>query len=307
MESMFTALGKYNSPVHENYLTEAFVYVLKYMLIQERRLGKEVLSRLCYGDRLDAFEHDSEVALVTQKDAGGGSGRPDITIITPSKLIYVEVKHDSGLGERQLGRYREALRNNTPAGHEGRLVLLTRFPESTDGQDGNPEAFARWQEVHRWFAAAPVDDAVVRFLVQQFCLYLEEKAMSLNKVSRDYVDGLSAFRSLMGLIAAALERNGLTKLRNSAGQDWQGFYVGKHDNDKFGAFVYYSNPTVVVYEIARNTSVIFHKELDLDANGFYQGDVDMQLECLSGFFRRSHSEALLQAGLRPTELKPLRK
>jgi len=122
-ENIFSALAKYNSACDENYLTEAFVFVLNHLLNEDREHGLGILSLLCINGEDFAFDRDESISISTQEVTQYGT--PDIKISSPNKLIYVEVKHDSGLERTQIDRYNKALElSNAEIKH---VVLLTRF------------------------------------------------------------------------------------------------------------------------------------------------------------------------------------
>ena len=94
--NIFSALAKYNSAIDENYLTEAFVFIINSLLEQDLPLGLEILTRLCVKDNEFAFNIDKAISVSTQETTEQGT--PGIKVSSPDKLIYIEVKHDSPLG-----------------------------------------------------------------------------------------------------------------------------------------------------------------------------------------------------------------
>ena len=89
-ENIFSALAKYNSAEDENYLTEAFVFVLNSLLIRECAVGCEILTKLCTENKEFSFDPDEVISLSTQETTE--QGRPDIKVASTDKLIYIEVK-----------------------------------------------------------------------------------------------------------------------------------------------------------------------------------------------------------------------
>ena len=122
-ENIFSALAKYNPAADENYLTEAFVFLINALLQQERSVGLEILTQLCVQNNEFSFDVDEDISVSTQETTE--QGRPDIKVSSLDKLIYIEVKHDSPLGHRQLERYKKALGSSNAAIKH--VVLLTRF------------------------------------------------------------------------------------------------------------------------------------------------------------------------------------
>jgi len=106
-ENLFSVLSKYDSASEENYLTEAFVFLVNHLLDRDRPVGIQLLTDLCADNDEFTFDPGEPIAIVTQRSTE--VGRPDIEISTRDTLISIEVKHDSGLGPTQLQRYKKAL------------------------------------------------------------------------------------------------------------------------------------------------------------------------------------------------------
>ena len=61
--NIFLALEKYNSAVDENYLTEAFVFLLNSLLENDRFLCLEILTHLCIKDNEYCFLEDEVIVI----------------------------------------------------------------------------------------------------------------------------------------------------------------------------------------------------------------------------------------------------
>jgi len=109
MGNIFSSLAKYNSAIDENYLTEAFVFVLNFLLKNDRLACLDILNHICVCENDYDFLPDENIIINTQETTE--QGRPDIKICSPDKIIYIEVKHDSGLGHKQIERYNYALKS----------------------------------------------------------------------------------------------------------------------------------------------------------------------------------------------------
>ncbi|GAI22738.1 unnamed protein product, partial [marine sediment metagenome] len=106
-ENIFSALAKYNSATDENYLTEAFVFLVNHLLAEEQTIGLEVLTQLCVNNDEFSFETNENISISTQEATKQGTS--DIKISSLNKRIYVEVKHDSPVDPDQLKRYKSDL------------------------------------------------------------------------------------------------------------------------------------------------------------------------------------------------------
>ena len=122
-------LNKWAKQQDENFVTDAFVHLLRYLLSRQSPLAQELLLLLTKNEMAIPPCRLREVSVKTQVSTAGG--RLDIEIATPDVLLYVEVKVDwkidaDGLS-KQLTKYRRVLDSR---GHDRcRLLgLLTRFP-----------------------------------------------------------------------------------------------------------------------------------------------------------------------------------
>ena len=66
-ENIFSTLAKYNSATDENYLTEAFVFVINSLLQRERPIGLEILTQLCVENNEFCFDTDEAISVSTQE------------------------------------------------------------------------------------------------------------------------------------------------------------------------------------------------------------------------------------------------
>jgi hypothetical protein len=299
-ENIFSALAKYGSRESENYLTEAFVFLLKNLLERDRKTAVRILDMLCGRDDEFCFDPEQTIIISTQKTTE--EGRPDIEILAPNKRIYVEVKYDATLGYRQIDRYRKALEAH-PEKNKC-IVLLTRFAVELEG-DAKPDKHVRLFEVYNWLVEAEVEDPVSEYLVRAFMDYLEEKQMSIQKVGWEYINGVPALTNLMNMIQVAIESPSLPIYQKTAGWDWKGFYI--MDGDHFCG-IYYERPLTVVFEIQhkgrydleRLVEARYPVEegqhsisflLDLESTHFFSLNKDEQLELITTFLRASLDDA----------------
>ena len=301
-ENIFSALAKYNSARDENYLTEAFVFVLNSLLLKEPPIGLQILTQLCVKNNEFVFDPDEYISISTQETTE--QGRPDIKVSSPNKLIYIEVKHDSALGPQQLARYRKAL-ESSPATIK-RIVLLTRF--EIDFEDQQERAFdkhVRWFEVYNWLANAKAQDPVSVHLIESFKSFLEVKQMSIQKVGWEYINGVPAFNNLINMIEVAIQGASLAIYKKSPGWDFKGFYV---ENAQFWCGILHDDPLVLVFEIwdkkkfntrlvdtpsypVREDKTTIRFRLQLEDKYFFSLDRDKQLEEITNFVKKAYSDA----------------
>ena len=302
-ENIFSALAKYNSAIDENYLTEAFVFVINSLLQKERTIGLEILTRLCVENNEFSFDMDEVISVSTQETTE--QGRPDIKVSSPDKLIYIEVKHDSPLGYKQLERYKRALEPSMA--NIKHVVLLTRFAVDFEECEERPYKHIRWYEVYNWLSNARtrVKDPICVYLIDSFNSFLEVKQMSLQKVSWEYINGVPALINLVNMIEVAIQGASLRVHVKSAGWDFKGFYV---ESKEFWCGVYYDNPLVVTFELIDKKN--YKKELvdepsyeiregkerlwfrlPLEKIHFFSLTKDEQLEEITKFVKTAYTEA----------------
>jgi hypothetical protein len=301
-ENIFSALAKYNSAKDENYLTEAFVFVLNSLLLKERPIGLQILTQLCVKDNEFAFDPDEYISISTQETTE--QGRPDIKVSSPNKLIYIEVKHDSALGPKQLVRYKKALESSVATIR--RVILLTRFEiDFEDKQERVFDKHVRWFEVYNWLANAKAQEPVILYLMESFKSFLEVKQMSIQKVGWEYINGVPAFTNLINMIEIAIQGTSLAIYKKSPGWDFRGFYIG---SPELWCGIYYDDPLVLVFEITdkkkfntklvdtpsypvREDKATIRFRLELEDKYFFSLDKDKQLEEITKFVKKAYSDA----------------
>lgn len=302
-DNIFTALGRYNSASDENYLTESFVFVIKTLLLGERSIGIEILTQLCVKNNEFSFNIGEDISISTQETTE--QGRPDIKVSSHNKLIYIEVKHDSALGDQQLERYNKDLESSEkPIKH---VILLTRFAIDLKGQQ-EPYKHVRWYEVFNWLTRArnKVKDPINTYLIDSFTSFLEGKQMSINKVEWEYIKGVPAFINLMNMIEVAIQAASLHIYKQAPATDAWGFYI---EGNKIWCGIGYNEPLVVIfwmdkkafdenklidkpiYPRGKDDKEAIRFRLELEDKHFFSLDKDKQLEEITKFVKTAYEEA----------------
>jgi len=302
---IFSALGKYNSTEEENYLTEAFVFLLKNLLVRERALGLEILDRLCIQDNDFSFQHGEAIEIESQKSILKGKDTPDITISSPNKRIYIEVKDYSRVELEQLRKYRADLDSCNLLFK--RLILLTRFHVDPNEHKNIPDQRVHWFEVYNWLASLRVRESISEYLINSFKSFLEAKRMSIEKVGPDYLTGIHASNNLMSMVESAVENAKVDIDWKSAGWNFRGFVLG---NEDYWCGIYFNNPAVLCFQMRKRAKFnlkILDKttyeirgdkrhdwfRLPLEETNFLSLDKDKQLEEIKKFIETAHKEAQL--------------
>lgn len=286
-ENVFSSLSKCGSDVDENYLTEALVLVTKLLLERKPATGLDMVNLLCSQHPEACFSDPKSVLISTQVTTD--MGRPDIEISGEDTLVYVEVKHDSPLGLDQLERYKAQLQESRFP--NTRLVLLTRSRNSSFDTTLQPGDYHHiyWYEIYNWLHKVDTQDDVCQYFVHSLMDFLEEKRMSMKRVTWEYIQGIPALLNLTDMMETAItEVMPGIKLTRTAGWNWRGSYLP--DDYWFG--VRYAQPLVVVFENNRGYDpVTYKRDLNLEERHFFSLDKDEQFECLVEFLRQASENA----------------
>ncbi len=283
-KNIFTVLAKCNSANDENYLTEAFVYILQSLYESDRDIFLKIIKRICVKGNEYNFLSDEKISITTQES--NELGRPDIKITTPDKLIYIEVKHDSPLGCAQIERYLQIL--DSSSSPIKKLILLTRFSIEFTEQQVRPYKNIRWFEIYNWLSNMKPTSIVNEYLVLSFLKFLEEKQMSVEKVTWEYMNGVPALKILMNMIAVAIESTSLKIASKSAGWDWMGYYI---ENKNYFCCIYYDSPLTLKFEVYKDKKTIKVFALDFEKVCFFSLDKDRQLAEIVNFINNCYNES----------------
>jgi len=301
LSNLFKDLSRHLSERHEDFLTNSFVYLLNYLLDNEKPLGIALLNFICVKNSEFGFSEVEEVVITTQKSTSEGT--PDIEIKSIDKCIYVEVKHDSGLGIKQIERYRKELENERMP--VKKIVLLTKFSLDFEEskEEGAPDKHIRWYQIHRYLEELKPKREICKFMINQFTDFLEDKQMAIQRVGWEYTNGIRAFANLINMIGAAIDELGIKIYSKSVGWDYKGYYL---EDKKELCAIWYSDPDSIYYFINftnykpqdKNFMYPFYEEdngtyfeLSLEDIHFFALQKDKQLDILKKFISTCHSEA----------------
>ena len=305
-DNIFSVLGKYNSATDENYLTESFVFLINSLLERERPLGLGILNQLCVQNNEFCFNSDEIISVLTQDVTE--QGKPDIRISSPEKLIYIEVKYEADLGNRQIERYKEALTSSSASIKH--VNLLTCYPTEFQNVEQKPYKHIRWTKVYDWLLdiKSQSNDSIIIFLLEHFLSFIEEKGMTIQKVGSEYLAGMNALNSLMNMIESGIEARGIRFFKGyprSAGWDFKGFWM---DGKRYWCGIHFNNPLVLTFEmtdkekyneeIGKTTKYKLNvgKErlwfrLPLGEHNFFSLNKDEQCELINDFINIAYTEA----------------
>lgn len=224
--NLLECLHKWATRQDENFLTEAFVHLLRHLVDHEPRLASAFLKKLT-NDRLTLNETALQ-SLIISTQLIVPEGRPDIAMRTLDSLIVIEAKKESGLGDLQLERYRNFLKNSKVR-HTG-LVLLTRYPVPLTPNDERPDALLRWHQVSDWLdwkqGSQQRLHPATNYLAAQFVGYLQAEGMEMEQVTWELERGVRAWQNFLAMLHEAVESCGVPYEKRREGS-WQYFYFDK--------------------------------------------------------------------------------
>lgn len=217
-------------------------------------------------------------------------------------LVLVEVKQWSCLQETQLSRYRTVLqRSRVPL---QRLVLLTTEPVTYEEGAERADNAITWPQVAGWLRKQVVADPVCIFLVRQLLEFLTQQGMTMEKVSWEYVNGVKAFRHLVGMIERALQLANIPIKERSAAWERMGFWL---DEKAYWAGIYYAWPEFVYFvchgdgydrnKLREAGATLddgppyFELPLESEAEHFLSRTADSQLALIQAFLQSSYQKA----------------
>ena len=309
--NIFSALGKYNSAIDENYLTESFIFVINSLLSNnpsDRSIGCEFLTYICTKDNEFMFAESDDLSVSTQECTDQGT--PDIKVFCPpDKLVFIEVKHDSPLGETQISRYKQAL--DQSEAKIKKVVLLTRFAVDFKHDSEKPYKHIHWYEIYNWLSSklSHIKDPVNLYLIQAFNSFLEAKKMSVQKITWEYINGMPAMLNMANMIEVAIESSGVPQYKGSprvAALEWRGYYLGSSEilccivfNDPLNLHIQLvdkqkfdkskvPSPSYPVREDKKSMWI----SLSLEQIYFFSLDKDKQLALITNFVKTGYQEAI---------------
>jgi hypothetical protein len=242
--NLFSILSHLTSQ-DENFLSESLVFLVYFMLRDQKSKVLEFLNSLCWEGR-DGFDGKRPM-IRTQENTK--QGRPDILIAVPKKvLVLVEVKYRSAFGKGQVQGYWDFLKEKSDRATERnekletRLVLLTLDKKVVErGISDEIMRGARlviWPDVADWLKGK-AGSADCKFLVNEFLDFLKRRGLTNEKIGPD--------PDLLKMMRQALDAAGVQGISSTP---WHSVYEGgeegwKVDKGKCLANYYYASPELV--------------------------------------------------------------
>jgi hypothetical protein len=263
----------------ENFTTEAFVHVLKHLILYEPRIGNNLLKKITSG-MLDLKVKDlQKVKVRTQPTVK--KARPDFEIRYPDYLIFGEVKVDTKEDLKQLNKYLSILQSFKKINNK-LLVFLTRYPADYPNHQIKTLPL-RWFQIAKWLEdetkRKKIKDTSIH-VVEQFLGFLDERNIIIKPVESEISRCIQLLQSkvfeppipqrirnleilanypdleplhnvlmMMGEVLTTIDFYPKPKL--DSGQHNGGWIGYTMENLRFGFSIYYRDPDVINFDTYR--------------------------------------------------------
>jgi hypothetical protein len=308
-DNLLVRLHKWAARQDENFLTEAFSFLLEHLARNDAQAAAAILSHVTNGIISQPADMPK---LVIRTQVRGEQGIPDMELRTDRYFVIIEIKSEAAAEEAQLRKYREKLEDekNAIPGTVAGLFMITRYPVSISGAD----EYFRWYKVAEWIETEchnyPVK-ANSQFLVDQFLGFLKARNMTMGQITWEMPMGVRSLRTLADMFYEAAIACGL-KPQIVGTLEWMGI---KLDGNKYWAGIQYSDPERIVfgtnmacvdpvkadaldvgstYEWDNKKGHGWRRELVLESEEthFFSRSKASQLQFLEQFLRESHALAM---------------
>jgi hypothetical protein len=172
-----------------------------------------------------------------------------------SSLNYYEVSNGGDAVEtiHQVKKYQEI------HAEQKSIYLLTKYPCEFDLTTCDDfKGKFKWHDVHLMLKGYQTSDPVESYLVQEIIGYMENKGMSIPRVTFEFARGMEMLNALFKQIETAIEGRAYVK---SFGYEWMGYYITKKNSkgneENMGWVGNYYEGTRLIFE-HHNQKVIDH-------------------------------------------------
>jgi len=252
MTNLFNRLFKYkpdkNITSCENFITESFVYLLEYSLVNKTNF----LTYFCdILERQISIQDYNNIFIDTQRQfetAYNLNAIPDISIQINDLIIFIEVKIDSQINKYQLPNNPQ-IKINQIEKYQGILLqksakkylhTLTLSSTNIDFKK-NCKDFCReilWHEIYSLIQKYQTNNQIEAYFHNEFFKFMEDNRMGNPKVSYELTNGMQSLLNLYDQIEMVLEDLKIP-YNTSFGYNWTGYYIfrDKEKSDKYYGFV----------------------------------------------------------------------
>lgn len=186
--NLFTSLHRWASHQDENFTTESFVFLLKYLQDWEPISFLAIISNITGGLIDQKSCQTKQIEVLTQ--CPNENTIQDIQIKTKDKLAFIEVKLGSALTRKQILGYLDLLNRSQYKPENTRLICLTRSPVPNDVTEGTLPL--RWYQVAELLEkeCTSITRETTLFLIREFLDFLGFQNATLTKVSSTISQGI---------------------------------------------------------------------------------------------------------------------
>lgn len=289
----------------ENFVTESFVHLLRYLSINEKEAFLEVINRITEGMLRFSFEDLQDLQITSQ--VATDEGIPDIEICSDKYRIFIEVKVESGFGPGQLEGYKKILDGDYRYPNSC-LTVLTKYPVVVSKDSKVYDTDIRWLQMGEWMEQFNLKNSVAAFQLDQFITFLKGRGLAMETISWELVNGLKSFRNLIAMLGEVLAANRIEHAK-SVGYEYHGYHL---DNAAFFIGLLYETPHLLLFQtngtvyLRENEAVQFGSivnnkwrfELDMhsEEHYFFSRSKASQMECIDQFLKKSHQYAKTLTG-----------
>lgn len=225
-KNLFSNLSKYKpgqiTPL-ENFTTEAFVYLIKYLLLNKNPCVFEILKLF------KITKNESIISVKTQNSyiIKSRTLRPDIEIKTNEKIVLIEVKVDSELRKSIFDKNKDQLYDyeKLKEKFDKNLIVCSLTKSFVTSSNKNN---VRWYEVANIFSRYTGTD----LLIDNFISFLKDNGMEeLKCITSETANLISIYHNFMTLLELSYQNSLFTKKSK--------FKLGKEykERDGFGYFI----------------------------------------------------------------------
>jgi hypothetical protein len=210
----------------ENYTTELFVFLLKYLISTKNKIIFEIINEFGFDNTVNL----EKIKIYTQSELLVGKQRviPDIILEYNKKKIIIEVKVDSNLNQYHLDR-KTVNQLELYSKIEGitSVYLLTKRVILVDTiKNKKIKGRVFWSKIYNLL------ENCNDFVVKSFNSFLQENGMKTDKLNKNISTALDSLKTLSSLLEQSWNYKDYPLSAFSYSKDgWFGCYVKKNKNN----------------------------------------------------------------------------
>jgi hypothetical protein len=282
-ENIFSLLFKCARRQAENYFSKSFALVLSHLLNSNNscKLAAIEILNEAFARPLDLHFSSTENISIDPHVKTPKKNEPDIIIEGEDKLIYVEIKVDSGVDKEARRRIRNYLNDLEKETRKNGLILVTK-----SGDENVGDLIPNEQQIS-WFAISGVLGRTLKelkrsedpqspavYLLEKFHQFLQESGMAILKVEKEF-DSQTVY-NVIKLLAMIKQVFKELQLCTKQGPRFVSYPYPKRDesclgycnsaNGEYGVLIYSKDTTKLYFEIYEKNEIprLFQDSEDSD-------------------------------------------